>query len=160
MTDLNLRQMVRDVLDETDLADPSEVAEKVFSGLRRSDYGAALQQTLRQFTRVVMTEARAAGGPAMPQPTATKSWKVEGVRDQWVQQMNARIHTDSGWKMLRDCTRDDLLFAAADRRRIAKENLATADRYELLANLMAEHGAETVNDLPCPAVVDVIGDES
>lgn len=62
------------------------------------------------------------------------------------------------WKFLGDCTRDDVLAAAAKRRALAGSIIAVAERFETLANLMQRRRAKTVDDLPADALLDVVGE--
>lgn len=58
-----------------------------------------------------------------------------------------QVHVGAGvWQPLLDCTRADLLFAAAECRVMAAGNVAAAERYELLAAQVSDTGK--VADLP------------
>jgi hypothetical protein len=142
MTELNLRAMIREVLDETDLVDPTDVAEETFHRLTRGQYAPALRQTLRQFARLVMTSQGAA--PTGDSAPANRSWKRDAIRAE-LGGFREYYHTADGWKHLRDCTRDDLLFAANERREQADRNIAEAERLEKLASRLDD--GQTVGDL-------------
>lgn len=154
MTEFNLRSVIADVLDSTDLADPAEVAEEAYRRLTVDDYAAALQQVLRQFARLVMMSRRS-HMPVAVHPKAPASWKVAAIREGWRRHLQDRLFTPAGWKLLRDCTRDDLLYIAAERRRIADENLATAERFEKLAGHLV--GTATCASLPEDVLADALG---
>jgi hypothetical protein len=61
MTDFSLRALVRNVLDETDLTSPDEIAEKVAASIPKDQLRAVLAMTLRDFVRVEVTRVRSAG---------------------------------------------------------------------------------------------------
>jgi hypothetical protein len=60
------------------------------------------------------------------------------------------------WKFLGDCTRDDCLTLVDNRRRKASELETEAERYQRVADAMAEYGAETVRQLPREALREVL----
>jgi hypothetical protein len=63
------------------------------------------------------------------------------------------------YRDIMECTVADLEHAAAESEKLAAENQAAADRYRKLVKVMAEHGAETVNDLTEEQLAEVFGDE-
>lgn len=146
MIDLNLRAIVREVLNDTDLTEPTDVAEETFRRLTRGQYAPALRQTLRQFVRLVMTHQMAAIGGTGHVPSS----KVEGIREA-LGGFRAYYSTADGWKHIRSCTRDDLLYAAAERREQAERNIAEAERLEKLAGRLS--GEQTVGELGDDALI-------
>jgi hypothetical protein len=59
------------------------------------------------------------------------------------------VHVGTGrWQYLLDCTAEQLLYAAAENRRIAVANNRTADRYEQLVEQMRRLGVSTPRGLP------------
>lgn len=140
MTELNLRAMVHEVLNETGLADPTEVAEETFRRLTRGQYAPALRQTLRQFARLMMVSQTAVGQSTQ----AGRSWKRDAIRAE-LAGFREYLFTPDGWKHLRECTRNDLLFAAGERRQKAEQNIAEAERLEKLAARLTD--GQTVGDL-------------
>jgi hypothetical protein len=141
MTELNLRAMIREVLDETNLVDPTDVTEETFRRLTRGQYAPALRQTLRQFARLVMTSQTVASAHG---DLPNRSWKRDAIRAE-LGGFRELYFTADGWKHLRDCTRDDLLFAANERREQADRNIAEAERLEELASRLGD--GQTVGDL-------------
>ena len=123
---LNLRALVREVSASSLIPDPSQLADEVYRRLPESDRDAALQQSLRQFVRQVMSEERMQthiGSPAGPGTSA----KVQGIRDHWQKALRNSLNVGEGvWKFLGDCTAADLMFAADQRREQASRNRAKA----------------------------------
>ncbi len=58
-----------------------------------------------------------------------------------------RVTVDGEWKLLADCTADDLDVIATDRESGAERLLAVAERFRTLAARMRAAGAATVADL-------------
>lgn len=147
--EFNLRALVRDVLESSTLADPTDVANEVMRRIPKSSQRAALVQALRAFVRQVISEQRMSiritdGQPTLP---VVGSAKV-AARREWAQALRLRVAGLDGWKSLADCTYADLLHAAKERREQARRNSAKARQYELLASLLTEHSADRVRDLP------------
>ena len=157
MTDFTLRHVVRDVLAETTEADPGKLAGLVLARIPKKDYHAALSQALRLFVRQIISETRT--GHNAPAPTPIQgSRKVAAIREGWQRRLNDRIHVgDSAWKVLRDCTYDDLLHAAQERRSLAERNAAWARQYDAWARLLTEHDVETFGDLAAEVQMQALG---
>lgn len=153
MTDFNLRAVVVDVLHGTDLVDPSEITTEVLNRIPDDAHGEALSQSLRQYVRLVMGSGRTVPEKPVIPPGAT-SKKVARIRAKFAAELAQRVFVGDGWKMLRDCTKRDLLFLANDRRRVAKENEAVAEKYERLATVV---GRGTVGDLDSAILADTLG---
>lgn len=153
MNDFTLRGLIREVLDSTELADPTEVADEVYRRIPDGAHGRALGEALRTFVRVEMGSGRTV--PDKPTvPPGASSKKVARIRAQFQAQLQQRVFTGAGWKLLRDCTKKDLLFLANDRRRIANENVSVAEQYERLATVV---GKGTVGDLDNAILADTLG---
>ncbi len=157
--DLNLRALVREVLDGTDLTQPREVAAETLARLKPEDVRSALEQILSEFVRYEMHRLRNRGEAQAA--TAGRSRKVQAIREAWQQKLRDRVHVgELGWKMLADCTRDDLLFAARERRVMAERNQVKAYEYERLAKLLGDMRVPCVGDLPPDALRDELGGEA
>ncbi|SDU42372.1 hypothetical protein [Jiangella alkaliphila] len=127
--------------------DPGVVAAALLARIPKRHYADALAQALRGYTRVQIGAQRRPGhgGPV--------SRKVSGIREQYAMgfPLSGGWETPDGWKRLRDCTRDDLLFAASRRRSMAAANVAVAERLEQLAALVPADGVVASID---PEVLD------
>lgn len=162
MSDFNLRQLVREVLRTSVLADPTDVAVEVMRRIPKNMIRVALEQVLREVVRNVMAEERAASrvNTSVPQSPAHsgRSSKVAGIRDGWQRRLRDRVHVGaSEWKLLGSCTYEDLLFAASERRELAEQNAAVARQYDAWARLINEHGVGTFGELPAETQMQALG---
>lgn len=157
-TDFNLRQVIREVLRSSTMADPGQVADEVMRRIPTKMIKAALTQVLRDVVRQVMSEERGAHRGLTPTAGPTRSAKVSGIRDGWQKRLRDRVHVGaSEWKLLGSCTYDDLLFAASERREIAESNAAMARQYDAWARLINKHDVATFGDLPAEAQMSALG---
>lgn len=146
MSEFNARQWVLDALESSTFADPSVVAADLANEIDSRKLRDALRQTLPAYVTSIATRARTANISRKPEDDDTPTndsprWNV--VRSIF----NDRVFTPDGWKMLRDCTRDDLLAAATDRQERAAALMAWGDKFARLADLLAEENAAKVGDL-------------
>ena len=162
MSDLNLRALVREVIDTSTLSSPADIADEVLRRIGPRDTKAALAQALRAFVRQCVSEQRMpvrlthveaqydAKGNARPvQQVFIPSAKQAAIRDDWRRQARLfKVQGEDGWKSLLDCTTADLLHAAASREQQGKRNLAKAKQYRALASTLRDHDAATVGELP------------
>lgn len=85
-------------------------------------------------------------GPA--RPATNKSAKVAGFQ-QLARALAVPVSVGRNQtKVLGDCTYDDLMHAANNRRDHAAQTIAAADEYEAWAILLRDHGKATVSALP------------
>lgn len=150
-----LRHLVRDVLDSTSEADPGVLAGLVLATIPRGKTREALAQTLRIYVRQVITESRSVNATVTP---ISPSVKVAAIRDGWQQRLGDRVHVgESHWKLLRDCTYEDLLSAAEERRQLADQNQARARMFDAWARLLTDHNVKTFGDLPTDVQAHAVG---
>lgn len=172
VTEFSLRSLIREVADESGAADPGALADAVFGRIPAKHRADALRESLRPFVRLMVSADRATRPSVEERPQggtseqgakpSVRSWKRDGIRQQWRTYLRDRLHVADGWKFLGDCGFDDLMFAVTERREIAARTAAKADWYEQLAKVVSDHGAERVADLP-DSVLDAFeseGDES
>lgn len=141
-----LRARVRDIIADTDLADPQDIAATIIADLNPDDYPAVLAEALPQYVRQIMGAYRMQSHGAIPPSSA----KVDAVRAWWARVLSEAVDVSGGggeWKRLGDCTAPDLLAVATFRREMAARNMATARQYEALAARLDEAGCKTVADL-------------
>lgn len=159
MTDkFDLRSLVREVCDNSTMADPSTLAKEVGRRIGRNHQREALEQMLPMFVQHVVSRSR--GGFVPEQRSAepsniSRSRKVAAIRETWRRMLRDRIAVGpsvSDWKFLADCDADDLAYAASIREDHARRNAARAEQLRELADLLAEHGVETVSELPEPVL--------
>ncbi len=154
--DFNLRALVREVARTSLVADPGLVAADVLARIADEDRAAALDQALRDVVREVFRDER--NWTRVGPPQVGVSAKVQGIRDHWQRALRDRINVAEGeWKFLGECTQDDLAFAAEQRREQASRLRAKAAQYDVLRNLLDEHGVKQVRDLPADVLVTSLG---
>lgn len=156
MTDLNLRQAVREALLTADSVEYADVAGLILASLKRDQYAAALSQTLPAFVRSVVVTQRTNSVSPPNAETQPGSWKVKGIRA-WAHRLSDVYATESGNKRLADFTFDDLQFLAETCRDLAERNAASAARWERLAEAVKDAGADRVADVPEDVLADVLG---
>lgn len=81
-----------------------------------------------------------------------KSAKVQGIRDWHDRFMTLQLHVQSGFRRIADCTAEDLMFAAGERRSQVKATMQVVGELERLQLAMKKHGAKIVSDLPAEVV--------
>lgn len=149
-TRFNPRETAKSILATTDLADPDEIAEAIFRATPKGSIAGAYRALLRDVAREEIRFGRMADEPAARKPN--NSSKVAAIRAGHEAFFAQRVYANGDWKLLGDCTVADVLDLAAQRREIAAKNLATAEKYEALAERMAHARATTVRELGAKAV--------
>lgn len=153
----SLRALIREVGRTSLVADPGLLADDVYRRIPAEDRDAALQQALRQSVRQVMSEERMQTQITAPSSPGTSA-KVQGIRDHWQRALRDRLNVGEGvWKFLADCTAEDLIFAAEQRREQASRNRAKAAQFDTLRQQLDEHGVDRVGDLPANVLVTSLG---
>lgn len=160
MTDLNLRHLVREILETAESVEYADVAAQVLAALPRNQHAAALSQALPAFVRsVVITQRGKDGVRPVPQnadASQPESWKVKGYRT-WARHLSDVYATEHGNKRLADFTFDDLQFLADTCRDLAEKNAASAARWERLAEAVKDAGVERVSELSPEDLSDLLG---
>lgn len=146
-----LRKIVCQVLDTTSITDPAEVALKVAEVVPAKELRAALAEALAHYVATV-NQQRRMGNPILRGEEPSKpvrSQKVAGIAAWHAAALADRVSVaGGGWKVLGDCTYEDLMFNAEMRRDLARRNAVKADQYEALARRLVVLGVETVAQLP------------
>src|SRR5262245_58955494 len=140
----DLHALVAIVLEDTDLAEPTDIAAEVARRKPRAVLRDAYETALVGYVRVVNNEHRRHNVIIRP------SAKVAAIRSAWQRSLRDRVEFVGGWKLLGDCTYDDLMAAAKYRRQLADRNQAMATAYEALAHRLTAAGVATAGDLPEP----------
>lgn len=147
-TTFDVRRTVRSVIDDTDLASPREIAAKTAEMVPDEHLRDALATALVSLAHDEVTRSRMATAALNANPSA-KVAAIRAAAETWRRALHDRVHVGAGdWKLLADCTHTDLMFAADERRDMARRNAARADWYAALAELVAAHGAGRVGDVP------------
>lgn len=172
MTEFNLSQLIREVVDTSTIADPAGLAKEVAKRIGRNQERVALEQALTPLVRVFLSQLRAStqhasGGQSsgddqgIPAAGGSRSRKVASIRETWARMLRDRVSTgpdSTDWKFLADCTVEDLRYAEQIRRDHAAATLVSADRFAGLAELLVEHRVATVGQLPKPVLAETLAD--
>lgn len=151
----DLRQLIRDVAESIEDPSPHAVAAATLDKVADEDLRDALAETLGDYCRAVLgrttlrrlyDESPMDAGPVSSRKSAAAAW-LRSLDKHLRDRVNVGTVTAPEWKFLGQCTRDDLLYAAGIRRRLADENTAAAGWYERLAEEMARAKAPRVADL-------------
>jgi hypothetical protein len=156
MTEFNVRALIREVLDDTDYAEPDQIAKETTARIPAEHINDALHEAMRELARIVMSQhrrqVRARSTTRAEAPAGGgRSRKRDRIR-RYHRELRTRYRGVSGYKLLADMTRDDLLAAAAERDDQAAANQARADELRRWAALLEQHGAARVGDLPGAAL--------
>lgn len=152
----DLVALVRQVQAGSGLSDPRDVAGKVLAQIPADLIREALELTLPEFCRVAMSQERMAVRGSRPNANT----KASMVRS-WYQRFLAQSVDVTGkgtWKQLGQCTVDDVLALAAQRREQAAKSAAVADQFEWLAQEMRRARAKTVAKLPASTLQSGFGE--
>jgi hypothetical protein len=158
----DLRKTVNDFLDATDLTDFREMAAALTKSLPARELRPALTEALAGYIANANHHRRshnvilcADAAPRTAQPV-TRSPKVAAIAAWHQRALRDLVHVGKGDnKPLGDCTYDDLMFAATERREIARLTTVKADRYEWLAKQLHAHNVDRVADLPSDVLTDM-----
>lgn len=154
LTTDSLTSVVRRVHNQTGEANPHRLAEKILAELPETMFRAALEVTLADFVRRIITRPS-------PLPELPKSMPKTG-RD-YAALVRRRAHAwlsqsafgADGWKPLADFTIADCEAASVERREQAAENVARAEWFERVGQAVAAAGVPTVGDLPDDVLAEV-----
>lgn len=141
----------RQVIAETDLASPEDIARRVFEMTPRDQMARAYLYCLRDICRLAIRSVRTDGvaerNPVKPMATPPRpSSKVAAIRKAHVSYYERRVYAQGEWKMLGDCTLADVRDLAAQAQSKADANARRAAEWTALADRMERVGAATVRD--------------
>ncbi len=168
MTDARTpRSLILAIAAGTGETDPAVIGEKAAAETTAAELRGFYTHVMRDYAREVLTQHRtwqgAASASATPAAPGKGQSRAVQVRDAWRRLLDARMHVggEERWLFLRDCTRDHLLFCVQERKEQAAAMLGAADRYQRLADALAEHKrAKIVADLPNSVLAKILGGES
>lgn len=147
MNGTDLRKLVKDFLDETDLTDFREMGAELARRIPSKDLRSVLAEALPDLLSTV-NQQRRMSNPIIAGSTPARSAKVAGIAAMHAAALRALVHVGGGTnKHLGDCTYEDLMFAARERREHARRNAAKADKYEELASKLQSLRLTTVAEL-------------
>jgi hypothetical protein len=153
-----LTDLIREVAEERPEAQPEEIAAEVAKRTPSEQLVKFYAEALRPLVLSILGyERRTAMDEALnAQPVTEKpkrrgrsrSKKAERTASWWTEMKNSRVHTERGHVRLGSCTRADLEFCIAARRRHIDTVEAQIVNYQRLIDLLDEYGVTTVDELP------------
>lgn len=169
MTEFNLAETVRDVIDTADTADTDQLTEQAFALIPEDEYPAIVRKLLRTYVRNM--QGRDWNEPRVPKLEVVGTWVDDDNDPQMLPPVRSRpkprsryragIHSEivQAWldattdvngvrKRRGDMTLEDMLVAASVRRELANANSLAADELTMHAALLEEHGVKTLSELP------------
>ena len=163
--EFDLRALVRQVATETSLRGPEEITAKVVEMVPDKHLRAALLLTLPDTVRRVLfqdrqpveryarqTEKQTAGNV-----NSARSSMSKRIREGWRRTLAGQFHIGHGqWKVLGECTYDEVMFLSAERQAHAEANAAAAAMFARLAAAMKRRKATTAGDLPEKVLVELL----
>jgi len=148
---MQLRSFVRDIAARRPRSQPDVIAAAVVKNTPPEMVLAFYEQALRMVVPDLLRLERNTAIAAMRRPPSTRqsvSANVAAIRSvKWENIFRSKICTGTGWKLVGDCTADDLDFCAVARRKDAALVVAQAEFYEDLALRMRKAGVETAREL-------------
>jgi hypothetical protein len=145
-----LRKLVREVAAEHPGSPPSEVARfvaKLTADEHLRDFYAEamtgyVAEVLGQHRRDSMDKALNKNHAG-----SNKSPKLEARRKHFEQMMSERVKGRDGWKLVGDCTIDDLRYCIQERITQIQRTQHQISNYELLINLMQQYNVTVAKQL-------------
>lgn len=158
--------IIREVVEETGLVDPRDIAviveERTPDDMIREWYREAIvpdiraehlrrrKQSVNKKVSQVIARAEKEG-----RRVAAKT-RANLVADGWAEKLRAGVTVDGVWKRLADCSADDVQRLAEVRYESAEAVRAEGQRFEKLRAAMDEHGAARVGDLPADVGLTIL----
>lgn len=137
MTEFNLDVLIRDALDRWKEPDPHVIARRLLAKVPMEERDAIVLHGLAERVSLAVRVQRSSGSVAEA-PRAGRSWRQRYVE---------RVSVAGEWKMLGDCTAEDVDWLAESRAVESVKLAAVAERFRSLAARMRAAGAATVADL-------------
>jgi hypothetical protein len=169
MPDFDLRELAIQHLEQPGELHRDKVVRELLNAIPPQQREAALEQTLPVFVMVLMSQWRRRtvirpGSSRLAESAGSRppsrSAKRERIAAWWRRALEERYATSENGmtKPLGDMDRDDLLFAAKVREVHAARTVARAAALRGLVELLDEHTAKRVRDLPEAVLVAVLVD--
>lgn len=157
----NLSNRLRAILDDTDVREPTEIAEIMERAIMKGctcrakkSIGAALREALISWTR-----ARFNGlGPSMLDPDARRTGPTNAISSKWREvraELSHCLRGVDGYKKLGEFTIADLQFSATLHREQARANERKAEQLEEIAGIMQRAKLTYVRDIPEDKLKDI-----
>lgn len=146
LTIISLADQIRAIRAESDLVGPSQIGDKLRAAYTDEEKARLFDDNVEllvslHLTRERMTytpsapTARVKGASAQARPTRTRP---QQVAEWWQVELRTQYLGADGWKMLRDFTVADFVFAAKARKARAARLLVASEWHERCAEAMAQ----------------------
>lgn len=147
--DFDLNATMQALVDETDLTEPDDFAERLYAAIPHRQRGVVLRHLLRGYARNRLAWSRGHQPPAVP-TTPNRSAKVMAIRTvEAARWLRDRVFVGDRWLLVGDCSRAHVTFLKDASFKLAARHYEIAEkRWASLESLMAQHGADRVRDLP------------
>lgn len=157
--EFNLRDLVRSIVDATEpIEQPAAIAARVLDAIPGAHLRDALAATLPGYVAAVVGDMRR-HPLRQPTPQNQSPRVVRAIQSNWDRIRASIIHVgENAYKRFGECTFDDLMYAAAERREQAAQHEAWAERWTSYAHLLRASGADTVDALPDEAKAKIEAD--
>lgn len=138
----------RQIITETNLTDPTEIADAVYDRTPEDAIHEAYRLILRNTAReAIRTANMQASSTPEPRRNPNRSSRVAAIKRTHIAYFDQRVFANGNWKLLRDCTREDVLDLAAQRQEIADRNAAKDDEFRSIHDQMVTANVTVVGDL-------------
>lgn len=155
-----VRDRVRQLLDETELVDPHDIADQIMDSLHGPEVRSALAECLSQYVRIVLSDERyfdrlgsSKGVDANHEPTGGSSRSTKWTT---ARSLLRRPYFVGEWRQFGDLTTADVAWLAEDRYQRAKNLTTSGDRFSAVHDLMVRTEVEYVRDLPEDDLVGIM----
>jgi hypothetical protein len=164
--EFSVAALVRRLIAETSLRGPRELGDKATEMVPAKHLRDALRQAMPHLVRYELQHDRRYTPPAaatsrqartgeaserMPgrNVNSARSSKAAAIREGWRKVITGQFHVGGKkWEVLADCSYEQVVFMAGERREKAAKNSWWAGRFTETAQEMRKHGVNRVGDLP------------
>lgn len=146
---LSLTELIRDAAaSAADNATPPEIAQACIEKRGDDLRGTFLLQLVTVAVRDTLGGDRRTALSESSGSLNGRSHKLSRRREWWSRVLATRVPTaDGSWKLLGQCTVDDLAHCIAERHELIVRTRMQIEHYEHLIQAMTTHGAAIVSDL-------------
>lgn len=136
----------RHLIATTRLTSPDDIAEQVAAQTPPDDVPVLYQRLLRDVAReAIRLENMGATQP--PRTVPNRSSRVQAIKQAHTTYYDQRVFAGGVWKLLGDCSVEDVQDLVAQRIDVAARNMAKAKEFEVLVDRMERAGVMTVRGL-------------